>query len=51
MCEFDKNNQDHVSIKSWFKEWESFVINKNFDLARKLFDKDVVSFGTWMVTV
>jgi len=51
MYEFDKNNQDHVSIKSWFKEWESFVINKNFDSARKLFDKDVVSFGTWMDVV
>ena len=49
--EFNKSNQHHVSIKLWFKKWESYVIDKDFSSARKLFDKNVVSFGTWMDVV
>ncbi len=48
MYEFDKNNQHHISIKLWFKAWESYVVENDFSSAKKLFDKNVVSFGTWM---
>ncbi len=51
MYEFCNNNEHHVSIKLWFKNWESYVIDKDFSSARKLFDIDVVSFGTWMDVV
>ena len=51
MYEFSNNNKHHVSIKLWFKNWESYVIDEDFSSARKLFDKNVVSFGTWMDVV
>ena len=51
MYKFSEQNLDHVSIKLWFENWENFVINKNFELAKTLFDTEVVSFGTWMDVV
>ena len=51
MYKFSEQNLDHVSIKLWFENWENFVINKNFELAKTLFDTEVVSFGTWMNVV
>ena len=48
MYEFDKNDIDHCLIKSWFLEWETYVQNKNYSSAKNLFDKNVLSFGTWM---
>jgi len=51
MYKFSEQNIDHVSIKLWFENWENFVINKNFQSAKTLFDTEVVSFGTWMDVV
>ena len=42
------NNKDYISIKFWYLEWEKYVQNKNYSSAMKLFENDVVSFGTWM---
>ena len=51
MYEFNLNDNNHVSIKSWFELWESYVQNKDFELAKNLFHDEVVSFGTWMDVV
>ena len=51
MYKFDTNNTDHISIGLWFKVWEKQVQNKDFEAAKKLFENDVVSFGTWMNVV
>ena len=51
MYKFDKNNTDHISIGLWFQVWEKQVQNKDFEAAKKLFENDVVSFGTWMNVV
>ena len=51
MYKFNRINNDHISIKSWFGRWEVFVIDCNFRAARDLFDNEVVSFGTWMNVV
>ena len=51
MYKFDKNNTDHISIELWFQVWEKQVQNKDFEAAKKLFENDVVSFGTWMNVV
>ena len=51
MYEFNPNDKDHVSIKSWFKSWENYVQNKDFELAKALFHNEVISFGTWMDVV
>jgi len=51
MYKFSKHNLDRISIKLWFENWESFIINKNFELAKTLFDPEVLSFGTWMDVV
>ena len=51
MYKFDKNNIDHISIGLWFQVWEKQVQNKDFEAAKKLFENDVVSFGTWMNVV
>ena len=51
MNKFDKNNTDHISIGLWFQVWEKQVQNKDFEAAKKLFENDVVSFGTWMNVV
>ena len=51
MNKFDKNNTDHISIGLWFQVWEKQVQNKDFESAKKLFENDVVSFGTWMNVV
>ena len=51
MYEFNPNHKDHVSIKSWFKSWENYVQNKDFELAKALFHNQVISFGTWMDVV
>jgi ketosteroid isomerase-like protein len=51
MYEFNSKNLDHLSIKSWFLKWEKHVQNKQYSLAKKLFENDVVSFGTWMDVV
>ena len=51
MYKFDKNNTDHISIGLWFQVWEKQVQNKDFESAKKLFENDVVSFGTWMNVV
>ena len=48
MYEFNPNDKDHVSIKLWFKSWENYVQNKDFELAKALFYNEVISFGTWM---
>ncbi len=45
------NNKDYTSIKLWYYEWENYVQNKNYSSAMNLFEKDVVSFGTWMDVV
>ena len=51
MYKFNKENQDHVSIKLWFKNQEKYVIENDFCSAKKLFDTEVVSFGTQMDVV
>ena len=51
MYKFNKENQDHISIKLWFKKWEKYVIENDFCSAKKLFDTEVVSFGTQMDVV
>ena len=51
MYKFDTNNTDHISIRLWFQVWEKQVQNKDFEAAKKLFENDVVSFGTWMNVV
>ena len=51
MYKFDKNNIDHISIGLWFQVWEKQVQNKDFEAAKKLFENEVVSFGTWMNVV
>ena len=51
MYKFDRNNTDHISIGLWFQVWEKQVQNKDFEAAKKLFENDVVSFGTWMNVV
>ena len=51
MYKFDTNNTDHISIALWFQVWEKQVQNKDFEAAKKLFENDVVSFGTWMNVV
>ena len=51
MYKFDANNTDHISIGLWFQVWEKQVQNKDFEAAKKLFENDVVSFGTWMNVV
>ena len=51
MYKFDKNNTDHFTIRLWFQVWEKQVQNKDFEAAKKLFENDVVSFGTWMNVV
>ena len=51
MCKFNENNIDHISIRRWFQIWEKQVQNKDFEAAKKLFENDVVSFGTWMNVV
>ena len=51
MYKFDTNNTDHISIGLWFQVWEKQVQNKDFEAAKKLFENDVVSFGTWMNVV
>ena len=51
MYKFDANNTDHISIALWFQVWEKQVQNKDFEAAKKLFENDVVSFGTWMNVV
>ena len=51
MYKFDKNNTDHISIGLWFQVWEKQVQKKDFEAAKKLFENDVVSFGTWMNVV
>ena len=51
MYKFDKNNTDYFTIRLWFQVWEKQVQNKNFEAAKKLFENDVVSFGTWMNVV
>lgn len=51
MYKFDKNNTDHIFIELWFQVWEKQVQNKDFEAAKKLFENDVVSFGTWMNVV
>jgi len=51
MYEFNNNNDDHISIKSWFEKWEGFVVSCDFKSARELFKNEVVSFGTWMNVV
>ena len=51
MYKFDTNNTDHISIELWFQVWEKQVQNKDFEAAKKLFENDVVSFGTWMNVV
>ena len=51
MYKFDPNNQDHLSIKSWFDIWQIHIQNKDYVSAQKLFKDDVVSFGTWMDVV
>ena len=48
MYKLDTNNTDHISIGLWFQVWEKQVQNKDFEAAKKLFENDVVSFGTWM---
>ena len=51
MYQFNNNNDDHISIKSWFQKWEMFVVDCDFKSARNLFENEVVSFGTWMNVV
>ena len=51
MYKFDRNNTDHISIGLWFQVWEKQVQNKDFESAKKLFENDVVGFGTWMNVV
>ena len=51
MCIRDRNNTDHISIGLWFQVWEKQVQNKDFESAKKLFENDVVGFGTWMNVV
>ena len=51
MYKFDKNNTDHFTIRLWFQVWEKQVQNKDFESAKKLFENDVVGFGTWMNVV
>ena len=51
MYKFDINNTDHFTIRLWFQVWEKQVQNKDFESAKKLFENDVVGFGTWMNVV
>ena len=51
MYKFNENNKDHNSIGLWFQIWEKQVQNRDFSSAKKLFENDVVSFGTWMNVV
>ena len=51
MYKLDTDNKDHNSIIFWFKTWENKVQNKDYELAKNLFENDVVSFGTWMNVV
>ena len=51
MYKFDTINTDHISIGLWFQVWEKQVQNKDFESAKKLFENDVVGFGTWMNVV
>ena len=51
MYQFNNNNDDHISIKSWFQKWEMFIVDCDFKSARNLFENEVVSFGTWMNVV
>ena len=48
MYKLNTENKDHVLIQLWYLEWEKYVQNKNYSSAMKLFENDVVSFGTWM---
>ena len=50
MYEFNPNDKDHVSIKSWFKSWENYVQNKEFELAKALFiTRLLVSVLGWIL--
>ena len=40
MYKLDADNKNHDSIITWFKTWE------NFEAAKNLFKRNVVSFGT-----
>ena len=48
LYKLNTQNKDHISIQFWYLEWEKYVQNKNYSSAMELFEKDVVSFGTWM---
>ena len=51
MFKINHNDKDHKSVALFFLEWEKYVQNQNFSSAKKLFDHNVVSFGTWMDVV
>ncbi len=42
---------DLATLRDWFAEWGRFVAVVDFDSARRLFDADVIGFGTWMNVV
>ena len=42
---------DYNLIKVWFENWGRLVSSLDFSSAAKMFEKDVVAFGTWMDTV
>ena len=48
---FNSQNLEHITIKSWFLEWEKLVQKKQYSSALQFFENDVVSFGTWMDVV
>jgi hypothetical protein len=51
MYKFNPNDNDHTSVKLWFDVWEEYVQDRNFELAKNIFDNEVVSFGTWLDVV
>ena len=51
MYKLNTTSKDHISIQLWYLEWEKYVQNKNYKSAMNLFEKDVVSFGTWIDVV
>ena len=42
---------DYITIKAWFDIWGKFVSQVDFDAARKMFEEEIVGFGTWTDTI
>ena len=42
---------DYITIKAWFDIWGKFVSQVDFDAARKMFEEEIVGFGTRTDTI